>query len=91
MGSVLEARATQAELANEGKRQTGPVAGWVLLADVAADLRISRSHLRTAVEDGELVGGRYRQRVTIQACQLGEWVESRRLQTRRREPERRSD
>lgn len=45
VGRFLEAR-VMAERTEERKRQTGPPAGWVVLADVAADLRISRSHLR---------------------------------------------
>lgn len=90
IGGVLEAKAAAqraAEAAARDKLSCRTPAGWMLLADAASDLGISRNPLRRAVRTGELSARRHRGRHLINKVELYNWIEGHRRQRgRRRRP-----
>lgn len=73
-----------AEAAARNKPSVGPPVGWVSLADAAADIGVSRGHLRRAVHGGELEARRDRGRPILNEAQLDHWIEGRRREKRGR-------
>jgi len=86
IGGVLEERAlakVAADAAAARKNQRDdPAAGWLLVADAAASIGISRNPLRRAIHAGDLEARRHRNRLIIREEQLQCWIETRRQERR---------
>ncbi len=85
VGGVLEERAfakVAADAAAREKQRDDPPAGWLLVADAAASIGISRNPLRRAIDAGDLEARRHRSRLIIREEQLQCWIEARRQERR---------